>query len=88
MTDTEAKTEAPIEMLGASDIAALEIAKLNRKVALKEAEKALAQNEAAEVSFKYVVLQLYMKYKLDAATDAINEDGRILRGHLLNQGAK
>jgi hypothetical protein len=75
------------ETLSAQDTSVLEIAKLNRKVALKEAEKALAQNEAAELSFKYVVLQLYIKYKLDIANDALTEDGKIMRG-ALQQGAK
>lgn len=73
------------EMLLQQDFSALEIAKLNRKVALKEAEKALAQNESAEMAFKYIILQLYMKYKLDVAADAISDDGKIMRGALLNQ---
>lgn len=73
------------EMLSQADFSALEIAKLNRKVALKEAEKALAQNESADMSFKYVILQLYMKYKLDVTGDAISDDGKIMRGALLNQ---
>lgn len=77
----------PQEMLAAQDISALDIARLNRKVALKEAEKALAQNEAAELSFKYIILQLYMKYKLDVIKDGITEDGKIMRG-ALQQGAK
>lgn len=75
------------EKLMEGDIAALEIAKLNRKVALKEAEKALAQNESAETAFKYIVLQLFMKYGLNTAADAIGDDGKILYGELLKQGA-
>jgi hypothetical protein len=58
---------------------ALELAKANRKVALAQAEKALAQNETAELGYKYVVLQLYMKYGLTEA-DAISEAGVVVRG--------
>jgi hypothetical protein len=81
------KVELVQETLSDADFSALEIAKLNRKVALKEAEKALAQNEAAELSFKYTVLQFYMKYHLNTNTDAISEDGKIMRNALL-QGVK
>ena len=58
---------------------ALELAKANRKVALAQAEKALAQNETSELAYKYVVLQLYMKYGL-TESDAISETGEVLRG--------
>ena len=56
----------------------LELSKANRKIALAQAEKALAQNETAELAYKYVVLQLYMKYGLNE-NDAINEAGDILK---------
>lgn len=82
---TSASVPMVPETLTQNDFATLEIAKLNRKVALKEAEKALAQNESADMAFKYVILQLYMKYKLDVAGDAISDDGKIIRGALLNQ---
>lgn len=55
----------------------LELSKANRKTAVANAEKALAQNETAELAYKYVVLQLYMKYKL-TEMDAINEAGDII----------
>ena len=80
---TEITAPAPIEMLLAADISALEIAKLNRKIVLVQAEKALAQNEAAELSFRYVALQIFMKYGLNPGTDTINENGQILRGSLV-----
>lgn len=67
------------EQLVPEDRHALEIAKMNRKLALSAAEKALAENNAAEISYKYVVLQLYMKYGLTEA-DAIDEQGFVLRG--------
>lgn len=61
------------------DRMALELAKANRKTALAQAEKALAQNETADLAYKYVVLQLYMKYGLTEA-DAITEGGEIVKG--------
>jgi hypothetical protein len=68
-----------VDKLQDVDRMALELAKSKRLVALAQAEKALAQNETAELSYKYVVLQLYMKYGLTEA-DAIDENGAIIRG--------
>jgi hypothetical protein len=76
---------APVERLSEVDRMALELAKANRKVALAQAEKALAQNETAELGYKYVVLQLYMKYGL-TELDAINENGLVVRGGAVQQG--
>lgn len=73
---------APSERLGDVDRMALELAKSKRQTALAEAKTALANNENAELSYKYVVLQLYMKYGLTEA-DAISEAGEILRGGAL-----
>lgn len=64
--------------LSEADKGALEMAKMNRKVALLSAEKALAENNASEMSYKYLVLQLFQKYGLTAA-DAIDEQGNIHR---------
>jgi len=78
--EEEVKSVAPmVEQLQDVDRMALELAKSKRMVALAQAEKALAQNETADVSYKYVVLQLYMKYGL-TEVDAIDESGKILRG--------
>jgi len=76
----EMSGEAPSnECLAQEDKHALEMAKMNRKLALSAAEKALAENNAAEISYKYVVLQIYMKYGL-TESDAIDEQGFVLRG--------
>lgn len=72
----------PVEKIAEVDRLALELAKANRKTALAQAEKALAQNETADLSYKYVVLQIYMKYGLTEA-DALDESGTILRGGAL-----
>lgn len=83
MSDENVKEEEKaVERLAEVDRLALELAKSNRRTVLAQAEKALAQNETAELAYKYVVLQLYMKYGLTDA-DAINESGEIMRGGAL-----
>lgn len=67
-----------MQKLEENDRLTLEIAKLNRKVALAEAQTALAKNEASELSFKYTVLQIYRKYNLND-TDIIDENGNIVQ---------
>jgi hypothetical protein len=69
----------PKEQLAEVDRMALELAKSRRQTALAEAKTALANNDNAELSYKYVVLQLYMKYRL-TEQDAITEAGEIIRG--------
>lgn len=66
------------EVLQDSDKMALEMAKMNKKLAISNAEKALAQNEVADLHYKYVVLQIYMKYGLNQ-NDSIDENGNIVR---------
>ena len=73
------QSATPTAKLAEVDRMALELAKANRKTALAQAEKALAQNETADLAYKYVVLQLYMKYGLTEA-DAITEAGDIVKG--------
>jgi hypothetical protein len=62
-----------------ADRLALELGKANKKTAIAIAEKAIAQNETAELAYKYTVLQIYMKYGL-SESDAISETGEILKG--------
>ena len=66
------------------DRMALELARQRRQTALAEAKTALAQNDNAELAYKYVVLQLYMKYGLTDA-DAISESGEIVKNGALPQ---
>ena len=73
------QSATPTAKLAEVDRMALELAKANRKTALAQAEKALAQNETADLAYKYVVLQLYMKYGL-TESDAITEAGDIVKG--------
>lgn len=66
------------------DRMALEVAKANKKTAIAQAEKAIAQNETAELAYKYTVLQIYMKYGLTEA-DALTEGGDIIKNGALNK---
>ncbi len=74
----------PVQSPRLSDVdrMALELARQRRQTALAEAKTALAQNENAELAYKYVVLQLYMKYGLTDA-DAISETGEIVKNGAL-----
>jgi hypothetical protein len=72
----------PSEKIADVDRMALELAKSQRAVALAEAKTALANNDKAELAYKYVVLQIYMKYGMNA-NDALNENGDIVRGGAL-----
>lgn len=65
--------------LAETDRLQLDLAKARRQTALAEAKTALANNENAELSYKYIVLQLYMKYGL-SQTDALSEAGDIIYG--------
>lgn len=76
---TEEKMETPVEKLSETDRLALELAKSRKQTTQASAEKALAQHETAELAYKYVVLQLFVKYGLNEK-DAVNEDGTIVRG--------
>lgn len=82
-----ASAAPPAPKLADMDKMALDLAKSRRQTVLAEAKTALANNEAAEANFKYLVLQIYMKYGLNSA-DAISEDGTILIGGAVqeNQG--
>ena len=79
--DSVPATPAPVvqEKMQEQDRLALELAKSRRETALAQAKEAVAKNETAELAYKYVVLQLYMKYSL-TQNDAISEAGDIVRG--------
>lgn len=63
---------------------ALDLAKTNKKIATLNAEKAVTQNELAELQYKYIVLQIYMKYGL-SPKDGIDEDGNIIKASDSNE---
>lgn len=76
---TSFATPAVAERIADTDRMALELAKANKRAALAQAEKALAQNETSELAYKYTVLQIYMKYGMNE-NDALGEDGTVMRG--------
>lgn len=78
VSDTDVVSPKKAGALSPEDKAALDMAKLNRKLAVANAEKALAENQVAELTFKNLVLQLYMKYGL-SEVDGIDEQGNLLR---------
>lgn len=65
------RSEEKLEVLSQEDKMALELAKMNKRLAI-------ASVENAELHYKYVVLQIYMKYGL-TQNDAIDEHGNINR---------
>lgn len=67
------------EKISEVDRLAMELAKSKRETALAEAKTALANNEKADLAYRYVVLQIYMKYKM-TDQDALSESGEIVRG--------
>ena len=87
MSDQEQALPQPTEKISEEDRLTLELAKSNRKVALANAEKALAQNESSELNYRYVVLQIFMKYGMNPNADLLKEDGAVMRGGLLEQQA-
>lgn len=70
-------TSLPTQMLE-TDVLQLQLAKSKRETALAEAKTAIANNEKAELNYKYIVLQLYFRYNLKA-TDSLTEEGVITR---------
>lgn len=84
MSEEKSMEVAPPQKLEEADRLALELSKQKRLTALAQAERALIANEKAELEYKYIVLQLYMKYKLDAS-DALNENGDIIRNGAKSQ---
>ena len=66
------------EKLSAEDINLLQVSRLNRQVAQLTAEKAIADNNTADILYKYTILQLYVRNNL-SSSDAIDEQGNIHR---------
>lgn len=69
---------SPKEFLSEQDKHALDLVKMKMALALANAEKALAQNETAKITYENLVLQLTFKYSLKEK-DIITEQGEIIR---------
>lgn len=74
----ESVADDDVKQLSTEDKHALTVMLMNRKIALLTAEKTLAQHELSEMTYKYNILQLYMKYGLNAK-DVVTEAGDIIR---------
>jgi hypothetical protein len=70
-------TSAP-QRLTEEDRMKLELAKADKKIALANAEKAIAQNDLADMKYRNFILELYVRYGL-STSDAIDENGNILK---------
>jgi hypothetical protein len=79
MTPSAAPVNVPAPKLADEDKAALDLAKSRKETAAAVAREATAKGETAELAFRYVVLQLYMKYGL-STNDALSDNGDILIG--------
>ena len=75
----EQKTEPEKRRIEDVDKMALELARSRKQLALSQAEKAAAQQESAELAYRYVVLQIFVKYGL-SNDDNIDEAGNIIIG--------
>lgn len=78
-TVTSPDVAPPLPKLLDVDRLALDLAKERRVSAQSEVKLAQSKGETAELAFRYVVLQLYMKYGL-SSSDALNENGDIVIG--------
>ncbi|CAB4196535.1 hypothetical protein UFOVP1290_55 [uncultured Caudovirales phage] len=67
------------EKISEIDRLSLDLSKTKRELALSDAKTAIANSEKAELSYRYFILKLYMKYNL-TESDAITEGGDIIRG--------
>lgn len=66
------------ERLTDADKTLLDMAKVKRELGIEKAKSALAQSEAAELSYNNTILQLAIKYHLIDG-DVIADDGTIKR---------
>ena len=75
---SEQSDAGTVERISDNDRFAMELLKLNRKVSVLEAEKAILSSQNADANYKYAVLQLYMRYGL-SQDDTIDDSGKIIR---------
>jgi hypothetical protein len=83
-TPSATPINVPAPRLADDDKAVLDLAKSRKETASALAREAQAKGETAELAFRYVVLQLYMKYGL-SQNDALGDDGSILIGGAAQQ---
>jgi hypothetical protein len=79
MSDTAKAPEMPEEKITDQDKHALDLLIMSRKLAIANAEKYIAENNASEANYKLSLIQLYSKYGMDLQKDAVDENGVIKR---------
>jgi hypothetical protein len=84
MTNITESEVVPVEKLSDEDKRLLELNEANRRIARAEMAAATARSESIETQYKYLVLQLFVKYNL-TSEDSINEAGVIIRGGAKSQ---
>lgn len=68
------KKDSTVNQLSDLDKMHINLSNMNRKLVAANAEKALLQNENAELSHKLLMAELYLKYGR-SPSDKINENG-------------
>lgn len=64
-----------------ADKSNIDVARLKKLLYTAEARAAILQNEKIDIEYKYLILQMYMKYGL-TNDDAISENGDIVKNAL------
>lgn len=78
VVQTVGPTQPAQHRITEEDLLKWELAKLNKQLAISQAETALAKSDLADLHHRYTVMQIYMKYKL-TDQDTIN-NGVIVYG--------
>lgn len=74
----ETPAEVAVEKLSDADMLEIERANNKRQLSVANAKNATLEAEAAEMSYKNLVMTLFLKHGL-TQEDAINQDGTIVR---------
>jgi len=77
MEDNKDTIKSTVTSISEIDKSKLALSTMNRKLALANAQRVLAEQENAELAYKYLVVQLYMKYGL-SADHVITDNGDII----------
>lgn len=77
MEEKEEEIKSTVQSLSEIDKSKIALSIMNRKLALANAQRVLAEQENAELAYKYLVVQLYMKYGL-SKEHVITDNGEIL----------
>lgn len=77
MEDNKDNIKSTVTSISELDKSKLALSIMNRKLSLANAQRVLAEQENAELAYKYLVIQLYMKYGL-TTEHVITDNGDIV----------